>query len=33
MWGFLIERESQRMKTECFFESDLFMKDVEFVTE
>jgi hypothetical protein len=31
--GFLIERESQRMKTERFLESDLFMNVVGFVKE
>jgi hypothetical protein len=31
--GFLIERESQRMKIECFLESDLFMNFVGFVKE
>jgi hypothetical protein len=31
MWGLLIERESQRMKTEHFLESDLFMNVVGFV--
>jgi hypothetical protein len=31
--GFLIERESQRMKTECFLESYLFMNVVGFVKE
>jgi hypothetical protein len=33
IWGFLIERESQRMKTECFLESDLFLNVVGFVKE
>jgi hypothetical protein len=33
LWGFLIERESQRMKTEHFLESDLFMNVVAFVKE
>jgi hypothetical protein len=31
--GFLIERESQRMKTECFIESYLFMIVVGFVKD
>jgi hypothetical protein len=31
--GFLIERESQKMKTERFLESDLFMNVVGFVKE
>jgi hypothetical protein len=31
--GFLIERESQRMKTERFLELDLFMNAVGFVKE
>jgi hypothetical protein len=31
--GFLIERESQRMKTERFLESDLFMNVVGFVKD
>ena len=31
--GFLIERESQRMKTERFLESDWFMNVVGFVKE
>jgi hypothetical protein len=30
---FLIEQESQRMKTECFLESNLFMNSMEFVKD
>jgi hypothetical protein len=33
LWGFLIERESQRMKTKYFLESNLFMNVVGFVKE
>ena len=33
LWGFLIERESQRIKIERFLESYLFMNVVGFVKE
>jgi hypothetical protein len=33
LWLFLIERESKRMKTELFLESDLSMSSVEFVKD
>jgi hypothetical protein len=33
LWGFLIERESQRMRTDRFLESYFFRNDVGFVKD